>query len=136
MPTDCLFCKVVSGALPSHKIFESKHSLAFLDIYPPTEGMTLVVPKKHAEDWWAMDEQSLGALMGDAKYVARLLKKKFPEKRVGVQIEGLDVPHVHVKLFPFSTAIEFRALPDRDKKPDHENLRMLAERLRGGVEKN
>lgn len=126
MQPDCLFCKIVGGNIPSHKIFENKYSFAFLDIYPLTEGMTLVIPKKHIENWWAMDDENLNTLMSAARHVAVLLKKKFPEKRIGVHIEGLDVAHVHIKLFPFSTPTEFRAWPDHKKEPDHVKLAMLA----------
>jgi len=126
---DCLFCKIIAGEIPSHKVLENKRSLAFLDIYPLTEGMTLVIPKKHVEDWWEMDEENLCTLMGDAQRVAKLLKKKFSDKRIGVHIEGLDVPHVHIKLFPFSTPTEFRAWPNHHKEPDNEKLRLIVESI-------
>ncbi|MEK7118749.1 MAG: HIT domain-containing protein [Patescibacteria group bacterium] len=123
--SNCLFCKIVAKTIPCEKIYEDEATFAFLDIYPLTEGMTLVVPKEHLANWWEMGEDGLATLMMSAKRVANMLKRKFPERRIGVQIEGLDVPHVHIKLLPFSTPEEFRAWPDRQKEPDHERLSAL-----------
>ncbi len=44
---DCIFCKIVSGEIPSAKIYENKNVLAFLDIGPVSSGHTLVIPKSH-----------------------------------------------------------------------------------------
>tara|TARA_Y100000294_G_scaffold146025_1_gene141407 strand:+ start:39 stop:446 length:408 start_codon:yes stop_codon:yes gene_type:complete len=47
---DCIFCKIVSGELPSHKIYEDSDILVFLDINPVNPGHTMVIPKKHYND--------------------------------------------------------------------------------------
>jgi len=129
MEQDCLFCKIIKGEIPSHKVFESEHSYAFLDIYPITEGMTLVIPKKHNADWLDMDEAGHASLMHDVRHVAQMLKKHYINKRIGIQVEGLDVAHVHIKLLPFTSPHEFRAWPDRSKQPDHQALTKIADSL-------
>ena len=129
MSVECIFCKIVSGDISSHKIFENEHSMAFLDIYPLTEGMTLVIPKNHIANWWDMGEADISALIADARRVALILKRKFPEKRIGIQVEGLDVPHVHIKLLPFETAAEFRSWPDHTVEPNHDQLAGLVKSL-------
>jgi len=48
---ECVFCQVVEGKLPSHKIFEDEEHLSFLDIYPIVKGQTLVITKKHYESY-------------------------------------------------------------------------------------
>ncbi len=48
--TDCLFCKIVEGTLPSLKVYETEHLYAFLDIKPAHRGHTLLVPKTHCRD--------------------------------------------------------------------------------------
>ena len=45
---DCLFCKIIAGVIPSHKIYEDDAVVAFLDIHPVSTGHTLVVPKAHS----------------------------------------------------------------------------------------
>jgi len=44
---DCLFCKIIRGEIPSHKVYEDEEVLAFLDIEPINPGHTLVIPKEH-----------------------------------------------------------------------------------------
>ena len=52
---DCLFCKIIAGEIPSHKIYEDDKTFAFLDISPISEGHTLVVPKNHFQYVEEMD---------------------------------------------------------------------------------
>lgn len=47
---DCLFCKIVSGEIPSYKVYEDHETYAFLDIFPAAKGHTLVIPKSHQQD--------------------------------------------------------------------------------------
>ena len=48
--SDCIFCKIVKGKIPSTKVFENEHVLAFLDISQVTKGHTFVIPKVHKEN--------------------------------------------------------------------------------------
>ena len=47
MKNECIFCKIVKGEIPCHKIWEDEKHLAFLSIYPNTNGFSVVIPKKH-----------------------------------------------------------------------------------------
>ncbi len=51
MEKDCIFCKIVRGELPSHKIWEDETHLAFLTIFPNTEGFSVVIPKEHYDSY-------------------------------------------------------------------------------------
>ena len=134
MSYDCLFCKLVDGSVPiAAKIFEDEDTLAFLDIFPVTEGMTLVTPKTHTSNWWEMDDTLLTHTMTTAKRVAVALRSVYSESRIGVQIEGLDVPHAHIKLIPFTTSDEYAAVPNRKDPPDFTKLAQVAETIRRTV---
>ncbi len=99
--TDCIFCKIASGEVPSEKVYEDEKHLAILDINPNTEGMTLVMTKKHFDsDATDMPEKEYSALMLAAKKIAKLLEKKLNVKRVAMVMEGLGINHVHIKLYP------------------------------------
>ncbi len=50
----CLFCKIVSGAIPCFKLLETDHVLAFLDVNPLSNGHALVIPKYHAQKVWGV----------------------------------------------------------------------------------
>jgi len=98
---NCIFCKIAKGEIPCHKIWEDENHLAFLDINPNTEGMSLVITKNHFDsDATEMPEKEYSDLMLAAKKVAKLLEKKLNVKRVAIVMEGLGVNHVHIKLYP------------------------------------
>lgn len=128
---DSIFTKIIRGEVPCHKIYEDELTFAFLDIHPIQPGHTLVIPKKQVDLLWDLEPKDYQAVMATTRKVARRLHEVFPEKqRVGVHIEGLDVPHAHVKVFPFSTPEEFHAHPDMAAEPDHEALAQLAAKIR------
>jgi histidine triad (HIT) family protein len=97
----CIFCKIVAGEAPAYKIYEDKDHLAFLDLFPTAEGQTLVIPKKHLDSFFAKaEDEELASLMLAAKKVANIIVEKLPARRVILVFEGLDVNHLHAKLFP------------------------------------
>lgn len=99
---DCIFCAIVAGASPSHKIWEDENHLAFLSIFPNTEGVSVVIPKKHYPSYaFALEDDVLSALMLAVKKVANLLDEKLSDVgRTAMVFEGFGVNHVHAKLFP------------------------------------
>jgi histidine triad (HIT) family protein len=127
---DSIFTKIIKGEIPCYKIYEDESTLAFLDIHPILPGHTLVVPKKQVEFVWDLSNKDYLALMATAKLVAQRLRHVFPEKtRVAMIIEGLDVAHAHLKIFPFNTDSEFRNTPDLTAEPDHKMLMDIASKL-------
>lgn len=99
---DCVFCQIVAGKIPSHQIWEDDHHLAFLSIYPNTDGFTVVIPKAHYDSYaFAVPDQVLTDLVLATKQVARLLDQAFSDVgRTGMFFEGFGVNHLHSKLFP------------------------------------
>src|SRR5690606_4665797 len=93
---DSIFTKIIKGEIPSHKVYEDDQVIAFLDIHPITPGHTLVVPKKQVEFLWDMEDDDYQVLMLAAKKVARHMRDTLGVPYVGVQVIGVDVPHVHV----------------------------------------
>jgi diadenosine tetraphosphate (Ap4A) HIT family hydrolase len=101
---ECIFCKIVKGEIPSFKIFEDKDTLAFLDINPNTQGVTLVIPKLHTKsNVVTADNELYINTLNKAKEIANLLASKLNVERVGLAIEGSGVNHLHIKLYPFHT---------------------------------
>ena len=128
---DSIFTKIVKGEIPSYKIYEDEHTLAFLDIHPIQPGHVLVIPKVQSGFVWDLSPTDYQALMATVQKVGQRLREVFPDKdRIGVIIEGLDVSdHAHVKVFPFSNDQEFRNAPDPEAEPDHTALAAMADRL-------
>src|SRR5690606_2669046 len=98
MPT--LFTKIIQGEIPSYKVAENEHFLAFLDINPNAKGHTLCIPKKEENKLFDLDEDTYKNLLLFSRKVAIALEKTVPCKRVGMAVIGLEVPHVHVHLIP------------------------------------
>lgn len=126
---DSIFTKIVRGEIPSHKIYEDDKVYAFLDIHPVQPGHTLVIPKKQVKYVWDMEDVDYQAVMAVAKKLAKNMREKLQKPYVGEIVEGLDVPHAHVHLIPFSTAEEFHTHPDMTADPDHKSLEEIAKKL-------
>ena len=99
---DCIFCKIVNGIQPSHKIYEDDEFLAFLSIFPNTEGFSIVIPKTHYPSYaFDLPDDLLCRLMLVSKKVAKQIDARFDDVgRTGLIIEGMGVNHVHTKLIP------------------------------------
>jgi histidine triad (HIT) family protein len=127
---DSIFTKIIKGEIPCHKVYEDDKTLAFVDIYPIQPGMVLVVPKVQVDHLWDLAEEDYQALMATVKKVAGRLRAVFPDKaRVGMIVEGFEVSHAHVKIFPINSGDELRALPDTAREPDHAAFAELAKKL-------
>ena len=98
---DCIFCKIIKGELPKVTLCEDKKHIAIMDLNPNTEGVTLVLTKKHFDsDSTDMPNNDYSELMLYVKKVAKILEKGLKVKRVAIVMEGLGVNHVHIKLYP------------------------------------
>ena len=97
-----IFSKIISGEIPSFKIYEDDNFLAFLDINPNALGHTLCIPKKEIDQIFDLDDKNLSELIIFSKKVANAIKKAVVCKRVGMSVIGLEVPHVHVHLIPIN----------------------------------
>lgn len=99
--SDCIFCKILAGQIPSFPIWEDDQFIAILDAFPNTRGMTLILTKEHfGSDPWALPESLLPKAMVAAKKVAEQLKKGLGVNRVALVVEGMGVNHFHIKLYP------------------------------------
>ncbi len=98
----CIFCDIVAGKSPCHKVWEDDEHLAFLSIFPNTKGFTVVIPKEHHSSYaFEQSDEVLSKLVIATKQVALLLDKAFDDVgRTGMFFEGYGVDHLHSKLFP------------------------------------
>lgn len=126
---DSIFTKIVNGDIPSHKVFEDDTTMAFLDIFSTVPGHTLVIPKKQVEFLWDLEEADYEAVMATAKKVATRLREVLKVPYVGVKVVGVDVPHAHVHLIPFTDTAMFHKAGQETTEPDHDSLKSLASRL-------
>jgi histidine triad (HIT) family protein len=129
MQEPSIFTRIINGEIPSHKIYEDEAVIAFLDIHPVTPGHTLVVPKQQVEFVWDLDEETYTKLTLATKKIALHIREILGVPYVGEQIIGVDVPHAHIHLVPFTHAVEFHYEADQSAEPDHAALAKMAELL-------
>ncbi|MDP6387971.1 MAG: HIT domain-containing protein [Candidatus Pacebacteria bacterium] len=103
---DCLFCKIIKGEIPSHKIYEDEHFLAFLDINPQSPGHTQIIPKKHFRWVWDLPECDKASpnycdYVAVVQKIAKVIQGTFGTDAVWSKIIGDEVPHAHTWIFPY-----------------------------------
>lgn len=101
----CIFCKIVAGDVPCHRVAENEGALAFLDAQPLVEGHVLVVPKAHAAHVAELDDRAASAVFRLVRDVTRAQRAGLAADAVTIGINdgraaGQVVPHVHVHLVP------------------------------------
>jgi len=96
--SDCIFCQIAEGKIPSYKIYEDEYYLAFLDIQPFSWGHTLVIPKKHYQ--WVWDIPNVGDYFKLCSQIAQHFQKMTNNQLVVSHILGVDVKHAHIHLIP------------------------------------
>ncbi|OHB24688.1 MAG: hypothetical protein A2542_01165 [Parcubacteria group bacterium RIFOXYD2_FULL_52_8] len=96
--SDCLFCKIIAGKIPSHKIYEDGLAYVFLDIHPQSKGHALVIPKEHHR--WVWDIPEIGPFYEVVRRVALAQRKALGVEQIISKVVGEEVPHAHVWLIP------------------------------------
>lgn len=97
---NCIFCKIIKGGIPAHKVYEDKNFLAFLDINPKSPGHTQIIPKKHYK--WVWDVPNTGEYFEVARKVAKAQQKVFKTDFILSKIIGDEIEHAHIWIFPNS----------------------------------
>ena len=102
---DCIFCKIVRGEIPSHKVYEDDDVLAFLDISQVTKGHTLVISKKHYDNFLATPQEEMHKVMDVAQRIGQVQIMKLNAKGVNILTNvnkeaGQSVYHFHVHVIP------------------------------------
>lgn len=101
----CIFCKIVNKEIPSYTLYEDETVLAFLDISQVTKGHTLVIPKKHVDNYLECDDETLAHLNKVAKELGNTLMKKLNCEGMNIlsnvnEVAGQSVKHFHLHLIP------------------------------------
>ena len=136
MTENCLFCKIIAGKIPSNKIYENDAAFAFLDVYPASEGHTLVVPKKHFSNFTDMDAESVASLFEVARKITAAVEKATSAEgsNIGInngEVAGQEIPHVHIHIIPRRKGDGGRGIKSIVRtEPGTTNLEELAEKIR------
>ena len=135
----CVFCEIVSGRMPSAKVFEDEEVFAFLDRSPVFKGHTLLVPKKHYANLYDMEDNSMSRFFSDLKLVSKGVE-------LGTESDGTlivennnvsqSVPHLHFHVVPRRFGDGLRGfLWPRLRYKDAEEEEAFAKNIRNQIER-
>ena len=100
---DCLFCKIIKGEIPSKKLYEDDDILVFMDAFPNVEGHTLVIPKKHYNDIFEVDDETLCKMFKIARIESKNIMNKLDKASSTLLFnygEDQAIKHVHLHILP------------------------------------
>ncbi len=134
---DCIFCKIISGDIPSFKLYEDDETLSFMDINPASEGHALVIPKSHAANVHEIPDAAISATVRTAKKVATAIEKTLsPDGLNLVQCNGAaaaqSIFHFHMHVLPRSESDDLK-LNWGLEPGDMVAIGALAERIRANI---
>jgi histidine triad (HIT) family protein len=135
--TDCVFCKIRDGEIPSMKVWEDERTLCFMDINPLNSGHCLVATKAHAATIYETDDDDLAAAIVTARRVALAIRQALhPDGLNLLQANGpaafQSVPHFHLHLIPRWTndgkGFDWKLVPG-----DRHQIMKVGERIRAAL---
>ncbi len=102
---DCIFCKIANGEIPSATLYEDGDFRVILDVNPASKGHALILPKKHADNLYALPEEAAAKVLVLAKNVAEKMEKALDCEGFNLvqnngEIAGQTVFHFHMHLIP------------------------------------
>lgn len=116
-----VFTKIINREIPGRFVYEDDDVVAFLTIEPMTQGHTLVVPRQELDNWQDIDSAAFAQVMSVAQLIGKAVCTAFGTERSGLIIAGLEVPHLHVHVFPARDLADF-GFAGVDRHPSKESL--------------
>lgn len=116
-----IFTKIINREIPGRFVHEDDDIVAFLTIAPMTQGHTLVVPRAEIDNWQEVEPTVFARVMEVSQLIGKAVCKAFDTERSGVIIAGLEVPHLHVHVFPARNLSDF-GFANVDNNPSPESL--------------
>jgi len=137
---DCIFCKIVAGEIPCHKVYEDEATLAFADIAPLSEGHCLVIPKSHSGNLFDIPESDLAAVSRAVKKIGNALQKALGQPGLTIlQLNGRGanqvVMHYHTHLIPRDRDKDGLDKLDWESSPGEQNrIKSVAEKIKAAID--
>lgn len=127
-----VFTKIINREIPGRFVHEDDEFVAFLTIEPMTPGHTLVVPRAEIDHWQEVDPAVYGRIMTLSQRIGKAVVKAFDAPRAGLLIAGLEVPHLHVHVFPAYRLTDF-GFANVDRNPSPESLDDAQARIKAAL---
>ncbi len=120
--SNCIFCKIINHEIPSDIIYEDGDTIAIVDIRPVSKGHTLVMPKKHSQDFLSTSEEELTKTTHTLKKVAAAVLKATGAAGLNISTNngvaaGQTVHHLHYHIIPRSQSDGLSPWPHQESEP-------------------
>ena len=130
-----IFTKIINREIPGHFIYEDEFCVAILDKFPAVKGQALIIPKKDIDYAFDLDDETYLHLFQIAKKVGKACDKALGAERTCLVVEGFDVPHVHIKIYPMQdTQKALGAIMPEGKEASDEELAIVATQIQAAME--
>ncbi|KEG07148.1 adenosine 5-monophosphoramidase [Trypanosoma grayi] len=139
--SNCIFCKIVEGAIPCHKVAETAKVLAFMDVNPLSRGHVLVIPKTHAEFLHEVEPETAGEMGTLVAKISRAVagdgepKTQYNILQNNGRLAHQEVPHVHFHIIPKRSAEEGLGVRWNTMETNHALFAEDAAQYRNALEK-
>ncbi len=97
---DSIFTKILKGEIPGVKVWEDEKIFVLMDKFPSVYGQTLVITKAQIDYLFDLPDDLYAHLWLAAKKTARAMDRALKPRRTCAVVEGFEVPHVHIRLYP------------------------------------
>ncbi|MCB9815522.1 HIT family protein [Candidatus Nomurabacteria bacterium] len=126
-----IFTKIIEREIPAQFIYEDDICIAIMDKFPAVNGQSLVIPKKEVDYVFELDEETYHHIFNIAKKVAKASDEAFATLRTCLIVEGFEIPHVHIKLYPMTASDKSVGSVSREvSERSDEELEVAAEKIR------
>lgn len=130
-----IFTKIINREVPAHFVYEDELCVVILDKFPAVRGQSLVIPKKDEDYVFDLNDEIYQHVFSVAKKIAKASDTAFGTARTCLVVEGFEVPHVHVKLYPMQggdTSLGEKL--SRGTEASDEELAIIATQLQAAIE--
>jgi len=127
-----VFTMIINREIPGRFVYEDDDVVAFLTIEPMTQGHTLVVPRAEVDNWQNVEPSLFHKVMDVSQRIGKAVCTAFDAERAGVIIAGLEVPHLHVHVFPARNLSDF-GFANVERNPSAESLDEAQEKIKAAL---
>ena len=127
-----VFTKIINRELPGHFLYEDDVCIAILDVFPTCKGQSLVIPKEEVDYVFDLDDATYNHIFGVAKKISQAIDKALAPDRTCLVVEGTEVPHVHIKIYPI-TGKRLQPFVEMGEQADPEELKVVATQIQAAL---
>ena len=138
MADDCIFCRILAGAIPSTRVHEDEQTIAFMDIGPIVRGHVLVIPRAHSENLLDTAPEVLAHMMRTARRIAQAQVEGLGADGINLTlahgaVAGQEVPHIHLHVIPRFRDDGHRWNWNAKRYENNDQMAEVAQRIRSAL---